>query len=203
MPIPAETTPDTGYEPHLFWMEHKQKIMFYGALLVVALVAFGVYQFTTERKLAEAQNLFAQAKSADDYRRIIQTFPRSVSAGNAQLLLAAQLRADKKFDEAVSTLSALIDQSPEHPLIGGAWLSLAGTLEDQGKTDEALDMYQQVASKFGDSYAAPLALMAQANLLRSKGKIDEAKQAYERVISQFADSLSSRQAMRDLQLLRK
>ena len=203
MPIPADPTPETGFEPHLFWEEHKQKILLYGALFLAALFIFGIYQYTSERKLSEAQNLFAQAKSPDDYRKIIQQFPRSVSAANAQMLLADQLRSDKKYDEAVATLRALIDQSPEYPLLSGAWLSLAATLEQQGKNDEALDMYQQVASKFTDSYAAPLALMAQANLLKTKGKIDEAKQAFERVLSQFPDSLCARQAMRDSQLLRK
>lgn len=203
MPIPAEITPEPGFEPHLFWEEHKSKILLYAGLLLAALVIFGIYQYSSQRKKSEAQNLFAQAKTPDDYRKIIERFPRSAPAANAQLLLADQLRTDKKFDEAIATLRALIDQSPEYPLLSGAWLSLADTLEQQGKTDEAMDMYQQVASKFSDTYAAPLAIMAQANLLKSKGKIDEAKQSYERVLSQFPDSLCARQAMQLSQLLRK
>lgn len=203
MPTSAETAPETGFEPHLFWEMHKPKILLYAALLLVALLGFGIYQYTTHRKMEEAQNLFGHAKTQDDYRKIIQTYPRTVVAANSQLLLAAQLRADKKFDDAVTILRACIEQSPEYPLLAGAWLSLAGTLNEQGKTDEALDMYQQIGSKFGDTYAAPLSLMAQANLMRSKGKIDEARQAYERVMSQYPDSLLARQAMRDLQFLRK
>ena len=66
-----------------------------------------------------------------------------------------------------------------------------------------LDLYQQTSTKFPDSYAAPMAMVGRAKLLNSLGKPDEAKRAYESVISQYPESILAREAMRDMQLMRK
>src|SRR5438093_12659261 len=52
MPNPAETAPAAGFEPLIFWELHKQKVVLYGALFLIALIAFGIYQITTQHKLA-------------------------------------------------------------------------------------------------------------------------------------------------------
>jgi TolA-binding protein len=203
MPIPSEETVPTGFNPIEFWDQNKSKVITYGALLIVGLAAFGVYQVSTQKTLAEAQVLYAQADKAEDYRQIIQKFPRTVTAGNAYLMLAAQLRNESKYDDAVSTLHDFISQFPDHPLAAGGALDLAVTLESQGKLDEALDAYQQVTVKYASTYAAPLALMQQAGLLQSKGKIDEAKRTYETVISQYPESYFAQMANQDLRMLHK
>lgn len=199
----SEIVPPTGFDPFAFWMRHKNKIIAYAALSLLASLAFAAWKITNLRKLAEARQLFAQADTEEDYRQIARKFPRTVPAGNATLLLAEKLRGAKKYDEAIVALRTMIDQYPDYPFIDGAWLSLAATLEAQGKTDEALSAYQQVVSNYPDRSSAPQALLAQAEILKSKGKADDAKRAFENVKSQFPDSYFAQEAMQELQLMKK
>ncbi|MDP9291655.1 MAG: tetratricopeptide repeat protein, partial [Verrucomicrobiota bacterium] len=181
---------------------HKGKILLYALLLGVALVSFAAYQILTQRKLAAAADMLTQASNEEDYRRIIQKFPRTTAAADAQLLLAAQLRAEKKYDESNAILKSLLDQTPDHPLASGALLSMAANYEAQGKTSEAIEAYQQISSRFAGSYSAPVAAINRADLLKASGKAEEAKRAYENVLTQFPQSLVARDASRELKNLK-
>lgn len=207
MPIAPEETsplpPPAGFEPADFWDQHKGKIILYGSLLLIGLIAFAIFQSTKQKRLAEAQRMFANATTAENFREISTRFPKTVVAANAQLLLAGQQRAEKKYDEAVATLKAFVDQHPAHPLGGGAWTSLGATYELQGKTDEALDAYRQAAAKYPSTFSAPLALISQAKLWKVRGRIDEAKRAYENLSVQFPESRFVAEAMRALQELKE
>jgi TolA-binding protein len=145
----------------------------------------------------------ANAKTVEDYRRVVSEHPNSAAAGNALLLLAEKLRTENKLDESSAALQQFIDKYSEHPMISGAWMSLAVNLEKQEKTDEALANYQKVVASYPNSFSAPAALLAQARIFKAKGRIDDAKRAYEAVISQFGDSMLARVAMQENQQLKK
>lgn len=202
MPVTSDQPEPVGFEPLLFWDQHKGKILLYAALLAVALISFAAYQMATQRKLAAAADQLAQASNEEDYRRLIQKFPRTTAAANAQLLLAAQLRAEKKYDESNAVLKSLLDQTPDYSLADGASLSMAANYEAQGKTSEAIETYQQISSRFAGFYSAPVAAISRANLLKATGKADEAKRAYENVLTQFPQSLLARDASRELKNLK-
>ena len=202
-PSELDNIPQTGFDPVTFWFEHKTKVIIYGAVLVLAAAGFMYHQISTSNALVAARQSLAQADTADDYRQIIQKYPHTVAAGNASLLLAEKLRDDKKYDDAINVLKAMIDSQPDHPMIDGAWLSLAGTYNSQGKTDQAVDTYKQIALKFADRYSAPQALLTIAETLSAKGNFDDAKIAYENVKSQFPDSYFASLAVAKLQTLKK
>lgn len=205
MPTPVETTPqdETGFDPLAFWIQHKGKIQFLVALLVFGLLAYGIFQFAEKRARDAAANDFAHAKTADDFRKVIAAHPRSVVAGNAHLMLAELLRNEGKHDEALTNLRAFIDHHGDHPLISGAWTSLAFTLEAQGKSEEALSTLQKVAATYPTSFAAPVALMAQARIYKTRNDTAQAKRIYEQVVSQFGQSEFAREALVELQRLKK
>jgi TolA-binding protein len=203
MPTNTEEAVPAGFDPIVFWMENKSKIITYAALLLAGLAAFAAYQISTQHNKTASEALFAQAVKPDEFRQVIQKYPRSIAAGNAQLMLAEALRSEKKFDEALATLRDFVNQFPDHPLAAGGALGIATTLESQGKIDEAFDAYQQVSVKYSNSYAAPVALMAQGNILAAKGKTEDAKRTYENVVSQFPESIFSQQAMQSAKLLHK
>ena len=199
----TETIPQTGFDPAAFWLAHKSKIIIYSSIVIVAVLGFALYEISHQRAMAGARLALSTASSEDEYRDLIQKFPGTAAAGDASLLLAEKLRDDKKYDDAIATLQAMIDHQPNHPLIDGAWLSLAATYNVQGKLDQALDTYKQVATKFADRASAPQALYAVAEILKSQGKLDDAKIAYENVNSQYHDSLFAQEALEKLQLLKK
>ena len=199
MSSPTEITPqpETGFDPLEFWILHKSKVLIFALLFVLALGAWGVSEMARKNTLEDSQHLFATAKTADDYRKVVAKYPKSVVAGNALLLLADKLREEGKFDEATEQLRTFNEKHATHPLASGAWTSLAATQEAQGKADEALATYQKVSSGYPGSFSAPVALMAQARLLKAKGKIDEAKRIYEQVIQQYPGTGFWQDAMRE------
>lgn len=203
MSTPLEIIPEHGFDPMVFWEQHKSKIVLYTAIVAAVVLIFGVYQMGEQRKIAKAQELFSQAKTEAQFRNVIQTYPNSTEAGNARILMGEQLRFAKKYDESAAVLREFIAMNASHPLADGAYLSLGETLEAQGKTAEALDTYQQIISQFSDRYSAPVAQMARANIFRTQGKTDEAKRAYENVQAQFPDSFFARQAVEEAKLLNR
>jgi len=203
MPIPTEVIPTGGFDPLFFWDRHKKQIVIYAVVLGVGALVFGIYQVNSFRRAAQAQELFAHASTAGEYRQIIQEYPLSVEAGNASLLLAEQLRSGKDYEGSIAVLRDFIARQPDYPLIDGGFLSLAADYEAEGKTQEALDEYQTIISRFSDRFSGPVAQMARANLLRSEGNLDEARRAYENVQAQFPESYFSQEALEEAKLLKK
>lgn len=205
MSSPTQTVPpaETGFDPLVFWIEHKNKVLLFTALFLFALGAFGISEYTRRTRDANAARLFASAKTADEFRKVIAEYPATTPAGNAHVLLAEQLRKEGKLDESSALLRTFAEKYPDHPLVSGALTSLATNLEAQGKTDEALAAYQRVSTAYASSFSAPAALMAQARLLKAKGKTDEAQRIYEQVMTQYQDNVFAQQAMRENRQLKK
>ncbi len=195
--------PEAEFDPLEFWIRHRGKILLYGGLLAAALLIYGIYELARQRTAQAAQRAYASAKSAEDFRRVLTDYPRTVPGANAHLMLADKLRGEGKPDEAIATLRTFIDQHPDHPLISGAHASLAASQEAAGKLDEALATFQKVATSYPTSFSAPGAWIGQGRIFKAQGKMDEAKRAYETVKTQFAESLFANEAQQELQSLGK
>jgi TolA-binding protein len=159
----------------LFWQEHWKK--FVGGLigLVVLILAVGAWKFWTAATLTSAESLFSTAGGAEAWREVVEKYPRTVPAGNAQIRLAESLREAGDLPAAAGELESLLASQPEHPLAGTAWLTLGELRQIQGNPDGALEAYRTASSRHKDSYAAPLALLAEANLLQVRGASGEAR----------------------------
>ena len=75
MPSPATAStpePEPAFDPLAFWIQYKTRIQILAALLVFGLLAFGIFQFTERRAREAAARDYAAAKTADDFRHIIQ-----------------------------------------------------------------------------------------------------------------------------------
>jgi len=193
---------DTRFDALLFWDRNRQAILIAGGIILLALVAFGIYEYNQGRLTAAAGAALAQAVTEDDYRAVMSTYPGTIAAGNASLLLAGKLRAEHNYDDAIQVLQTFLANYPTHPLASAADLSIGETLEAQGRVDDAMLKYQEVAAKYPDSYSAPIALMDQANILQYQGKIDDARRIFENFVAQFPDSVFAGQAMAEMHLLR-
>lgn len=210
MSSPAETSQqpspapaDHHFDLDAFWYLHKTKILAFVALLFLGLSGYTIFTLNENNARAAAENAFAEAKTIEDFKRVIAEHPGQVAAANAQLKLAALLRDAGKLDEANTTLRAFIDKNPQHPIISGAWLSLAENAEAAGKSDDALTGYQKVTTTYPSSYAAPIALLGQARIQTLKGQADQAKRTYEQVLAQHQNTPFQMEAMRALADLNK
>lgn len=205
MPSPTPTTPppETGFDPLVFWIQHRQKIVLFAGIFVAALAIYFISEIAATKKRESSARMLAEAKDAEGWRKVSARYAGTAAGGNALLLLGEQLRKEGKFDESAATLRQFIDQYSDHPLISGGWTSLAATLEAQGKADEALSTYQKVSTTFATSFSAPVALLGQARIFQEKGKTDEARRLYDQVINQYQESIFAQLAMRENQGLKK
>lgn len=159
----------------LFWQEHWKKFVWGLAGLVLLILAVGAWKFWTAATLSSAEALYSTANGAEAWREVVQKYPRTVPAGNAQIRLADSLREAGDLPAAAGELESLLASQPEHPLAGTAWLTLGELRQIQGNADGALEAYRSASSRAKTSYAAPLALLAEANLLKMRGSAGEAR----------------------------
>jgi len=193
---------ESGFDLLLFWDQNRQAILLAAGVILLGLVGFGIYQYNQTQRLTAAAAALAHASTEADYRQITEKYSGTVAAGNASLHLAAKLREDRKYDEAISVLQNFLEKYPKHPLVAAADLSIGETLDAEKKTDEAIAKYEEVAAKYPESYSAPLAVIAQANILKGQGKTEEVRRVYENFVAQFPDSVFSQEVMTEMRLLR-
>ena len=91
----------------LFWQANWKK--FLAVLLVVVALIFlsGGWMWWTTSVRNAAESLYSQASTPEDWRGVVEKFPGSVPAGNAQLRLAAALRGEDNLDGAVECLASI------------------------------------------------------------------------------------------------
>lgn len=186
----------------LFWQEHWKKFVWGLVALVGLILAVGVWQFWTARHLAAAEALYAEAGDVAAWRQVVDEFPGTVPAGNAQVRLSESLRASGDAGAAAGELEAFLGAQPKHPLAGTAWLTLGELRQMQGQNDRALEAYRVASSQYAASYAAPLALIAEAKLLEQMGSPGEARAVLESVGSFHSDTPAAMIAAAELARMR-
>ena len=159
----------------LFWQAHWKKFVWGLVGLVLLILAVGAWKFRTAATLSSAEALFSTASGAEGWREVVQKYPGTVPAGNAQVRLAESLREASDVAAAAGELENLLASQPEHPLAGAAWLTLGELRQMQNNPDGALEAFRTASSRYNASYAAPLALLAEANLLKTRGSAGEAR----------------------------
>lgn len=165
----------------LFWQAHWKKFV-WGLVGVIALIlAVGAWKFWSAATLGAAEALYSTATTAEAWREVVEQYPGTVPAGNAQVQLARSMQAADDLPGAAAELEKFLAAQPEHPLAGAAWLTLGELRQAQGQSDSALEAYRTASSRYKTSYTAPLALVAEANLLQSRGSTGEARAVLESV----------------------
>lgn len=159
----------------LFWQAHWKKFVVGLVGLVVLILGVGAWKLWTAATLSSAEALYSMATGADGWREVVQKYPGSLPAGNAQVRLAESLREAGNVPAAASELEKFLANQPAHPLAGAAWLTLGELRQIEGNPDGALEAFRTASSSHKTSYAAPLALLAEANLLKTKGSVSEAR----------------------------
>ena len=193
---------DPTVDPGLFWFRYKNAVIAGTVIVLVALLGAGGYWLYNSRRNAAAAQLCASAKTAAEYRKVIEQYPGTPASGSAYLLLAEQQRNEQKFADANATLQTFIAKFPKHELISTAWMAIGANLESLGKTDEALASYQRLTTSDPHSFNAPLAMLAQVRLLKEKKQIEEARRVCENILTQYHDSFVAGEATRQLRLLK-
>jgi hypothetical protein len=193
---------DPALEAHALWYKFRGEIAAVVVVVILGIIALGVYKLYTDRRDSSAADLLAAAKNAPDYEQVIAQYPNTPAGASAHLLLAEAQRKDRKLVESNATLQVFIDKNPKHELVSTAEMGIASNLEAMGKTDEALSSYQRIAAKYPTSFTAPLALISQVSLLKAKNQPDAARRVCETILTQYRESFWAGEAMRELRSLK-
>lgn len=159
----------------LFWEEHWKKFVVALVVVVIGILAVGLWSFYRSQTRSAAAALYASADTSAKWSEVIGKYPGSLVAGNARVRMATALRAEGKLDEAAAEIEQFTAAQPDHPLAGAAWLTLGEIRQMQKNLPAALDAFRNASSRYQSSYAAPLALLAEAALLTAEGKSGESR----------------------------
>ncbi|MEY2521220.1 MAG: hypothetical protein QOF24_2979 [Verrucomicrobiota bacterium] len=200
--MPTLSSTDPILESQVFWERYKKVVMAALVIAVLALAAFGGYQFYSARRGDTAAERLGNAKTPADFQKVISEYPGTAAGASAYLFLANAEKNEKKFAEANTTLQAFLTKYPKHELAGTARLAMAANLEALGKKDEALAMYQRLVTSDPHAFTAPVALISEIHLLKEKNQIEEARRVCETIMTQYRESGSAQEAQRQLRLLK-
>ena len=202
MPTVPPPSRDAALDPAVFWFRHKTELLAALLVLVIGGAGFVGYRVYADHRDSAAAEFLAKAKTATEYRQVIDRYPGTPAGASAYLFLADSYRAQKDFNQANATLQTFLDKFPEHELAGTARMGMAANFESMGKPDEALSTLQRLVANNPKSFVAPLALLSQVHLLKAKGKIEEARRVCENFLTQYRESYLAGEASRELRLLR-
>jgi tetratricopeptide (TPR) repeat protein len=199
---PKPATADVLFmEGSLFW--DKYKLMIVGAvlLLVLALIGSEIYEMQREKKLHAASAELDNAKTAGDYRHVINTYPGTLPAANAALLLGREQFDARDYTGAAVTWQGFADKNPQNTLAPTALIGAGTSLEALGKNDQARALYQRAATSYQGNFAAPLARLDEAALLKAERKPEDARRVYENIMASAAGTDAAQQAEEELKFL--
>ena len=200
---PAPAGPDLLLlEGSLFWDKYKLPIVAAILLLVLALVGSELYQMDRDKKIRAASAELDSAKTPAAFRHVIDTYPGTMPAANAALLLGRNQFDAKDYAGSAGTWRTFADKNPQHPLAPVALIGAGTALEALGKNDEARGLYQRAATSFQNSFASPMARLDEASLLKSEHKPEDARRVYENIMASSPNTDAARQATSELRFLR-
>jgi tol-pal system protein YbgF len=91
------------------------------------------------------------------FQYYLSTFPKSLRAHEAQLLIGESYTLDKKLPEAIEAYDRVIANYPSSPSVPQAYYKRGLALQGLGQTDRARESFEIVIKQFPDSQPATLA----------------------------------------------
>jgi TolA-binding protein len=171
-----------------------------GALFLMVVAGVFIAGWWKERSIDQkAGELFFKADGVDDFKRVIELYPKSQAAALAQLELAQAAVSEGETAKALDAYRVFIKNFPNHPAASYAKFAVGECLEASGKVDEARKIYEQIVSaKPADSVAIAAAIQL-AKIYITDKKSDMARDVLNAQILQQPKSpfLSQAQALLD------
>lgn len=188
--------------PHSYTGAYLKKLLISFILLPVFCLLFSAGAFAQTAQDEDA--LLLAQKAFDDgfydtgltlFNRFLDDFPASGHAGEANLYIGRCYFHQKKYDEAISRLNALLSSKAFTGLTleqrGEACYWLAEANFAKNDFSKAYDFYQRLLLEYPQSFYYPHALYSQGFCLFEQGKFQEAGEKFAEFKNKFpADSLA-------------
>lgn len=114
-----------------------------------------------------ARGLYLETKydeAVKAFQKVVDTYPDSSSAREAQSYLGSTYLRMKRYDDAIAAYKRFIERFPEAPSPERPYLNMIDVYHEAGRHNEALSLVQQTRSRFGNNIGGTLALFAQLRI---------------------------------------
>ncbi|MCP4849489.1 MAG: tetratricopeptide repeat protein [Verrucomicrobiaceae bacterium] len=182
-PVLPPPQPENSVEE--FLEKHGKKTGLLVILLVIA-AAVGFFMKAQQKTyLKESGESFASAQTTEELRAVINEYPKSVAAGNAQLLLADRQLTNGQIEEAKISLTQFVKDQKDTPLYFNGLFALGTVHEKLGDLDAAKKTYQEIINAGDKASTAAAAALRMADIIHGKGDLEDALKAYDTVAQKF------------------
>lgn len=194
----------------LTWLMEEIVIVLVVVVLLIGGAVGGVYWYlSAQKKEAQAQFIYAQAKESFDewslakvpsgsnaenqmkasLEKLEKEYPSSLANQWANRLRAELAERNKDYPKAITYLEAYVKALPSSDKALGLY-PLAGAYEEAKEYEKALKTYESVSAGPDSAYQS-LALIAEARVLKLLNKKEEAQKRYERFLEKYPDSIEA------------
>lgn len=178
-----------------FLEENLKTLLIAGGVIFVGIIGYVIFTYISESKAADQANAFTGAESVEDYREVINTYPGSLAAGNAQLMIGKTLAEDdEKKSEASAELRTFVESYADHPQRSQGMFLLASLLLEEDKKSEAIEQFDKVIAEYPDSHLSPYAKLFKGDFAYEEGNIDAAQKIYSQVLMQHTGTEAAKLA---------
>ncbi len=142
-------------------------------------------------RMAQAQSLTRQGDLIDSrkiYTDIKTASPNTKEAVFASYYLGDIALTEKKYDEAITLYSDVVEKSGPSPLKPLALVNLAFSFEEKKDFKAAANTYKQFMSSFAEHFMAPRIQLAWGRALLSSGENEAAKETLGQLVDLYPTS---------------
>jgi predicted negative regulator of RcsB-dependent stress response len=180
------------------WAREHTRALIIGGIVLVILVAAGVYYVDSQRRLeAEAATRLGEVQQTvmtgnmplaiRDLQTYLGTFGGTKAAREARLMLADLLLSQDRPADAIETLGRLPRDVDEPAGMAAAQL-LAAAQEALGEYDDAIQTYRRIARDARFEFQRREALDDAARVAMDTGQNDLAVELYDRILQTFEEA---------------
>lgn len=200
--MPSQPTPPAqeqlfesdSFVLEVFWERYRLAILLLVAAAVIAVVAGIFWMINRHNTQLEAEAVFAQAGSPEEWEQVLTKYPGSPQAANALLLLAEAQREAGNLDASTQSFQDFLVKFPKNSLAGEASLGLAGNLDLEGKSKEAITVLKEIQAEQSDSYVAAYAALLEGRLAIREGRLEDARKVFSALVTNYPQSPIARLA---------
>jgi hypothetical protein len=130
---------------HLFWKKNRNLVLGFCAVVLLAIVGKGVYDYLARQKELEIEKAYAAATSTEQLKAFSSAHPNHELGGIAQLRVADEAYTAGKSAEAIAGYDKALGVLKTGPLAARAKLGRALAKAQGGKAAEAATELKQIA----------------------------------------------------------
>lgn len=133
----VETNATPGFEDRMqmFWEKNSKAVLALVALIALAILGKGAWEYLMEKKERDVQDAFAAATTTEQTKAFIAEHPDHALAGVAQLRLADEAYSEQRYNDAIAPYERAAAVLKQGPLASRAKLGAAVSKLQAGQAD--------------------------------------------------------------------